>query len=91
MRRSYRPQASARQLVAIAADSDRAALLGLINAPVQVIHGSDDPLVPVAAAHDLAARIRGAKLDVVDGMGHDLPVALWPRFVTGIRAAAGRA
>ena len=91
VRRSYRPQASARQLVAIAADSDRAALLGLINAPVQIIHGKDDPLVPVSAAHDLMARIRGAQLDVIDGMGHDLPVALWPRFVTGIRAAADRA
>jgi pimeloyl-ACP methyl ester carboxylesterase len=59
--------------------------------PTQIIHGRDDPLVPVAAGHDLAARIRGAEIDVIPGMGHDLPAPLWPRFVSGIAAAAGRA
>ena len=62
-----------------------------IKAPTQIIHGRDDPLVPVAAGHDLAAKIRGARLDVVDGMGHDLPMPLWPRFVANIAEAAGRA
>ena len=90
-RRSYHPQGSARQLVAIAADGDRTPLLGRITAPTQVIHGQADPLVPVAAAHDLVAKIAGARLDVIEGMGHDLPVLLWPRFVEGIAGAAGRA
>ena len=81
----------ARQLVAIAADGDRTPLLARIKAPVQIIHGQHDPLVPVAAAHDLATRIAGARLDIVDGMGHDLPVPLWPRFADGIAAAAARA
>ena len=90
-RRSYHPQGSARQLVAIAADGDRTPLLGRITAPTQVIHGQADPLVPVTAAHDLVAKIRGARLDVIEGMGHDLPVLLWPRFVEGIAGAAGRA
>ena len=90
-RRSYHPQGSARQLVAIAADGDRTPLLGRITAPTQVIHGQADPLVPVAAAHDLVAKIAGARLDVIEGMGHDLPVPLWPRFVEGIAGAAGRA
>jgi pimeloyl-ACP methyl ester carboxylesterase len=91
VRRSYRPQGTARQLVAIAADGDRSPLLGRIAVPTQVIHGQQDPLVPVAAGHDLAAKIRGAKLDVIEGMGHDLPIPLWPRFATGIADAAGRA
>ena len=56
----------------------------------QVIHGLADPLVPAAAGRDLAARIGNAKLDLVEGMGHDLPVALWPRFADGIGAAASR-
>jgi hypothetical protein len=47
--------------------------------------------VQVVAGHDLAAKIRGATLDVIPGMGHDLPPALWPRFVQGMRAAADRA
>ncbi len=91
VRRSYRPAGTARQLVAIAADGNRSKLLAQIRIPTQVIHGNDDPLVPVAAGHDLAAKIPGAKIDVIDGMGHDLPAPLWPRFVTGIADAASRA
>jgi pimeloyl-ACP methyl ester carboxylesterase len=56
-----------------------------------VIHGLVDVLVPVPAGRDLAARIPGATLDVIDGMGHDLPKELWPRFVAGIAEAAARA
>jgi pimeloyl-ACP methyl ester carboxylesterase len=91
VRRSYRPQGTARQMVAIAADGNRSELLAQIKVPTQVIHGQDDPLVPVAAGHDLAQKIAGAKLDLVEGMGHDLPVELWPRFVAGISDAAARA
>jgi len=91
VRRSHRPRGTARQLAAIAADGDRSPLLARIQAPTQVLHGLADPLVPVAAGRDLAARIPGAKLDLVEGMGHDLPVALWPRFVEAIGTAAARA
>lgn len=90
VQRSYRPQATMRQLMAVAADGDRSSILARIKAPTQIIHGKSDPLVPVAAAHDLALKIAGAQLDLVEGMGHDLPPALWPRFVSGIRAAAAR-
>jgi pimeloyl-ACP methyl ester carboxylesterase len=91
VRRSHRPRGVARQLAAIAADGDRSPLLAQIHAPTQVLHGLADPLVPVAAGRDLAARIAGARLDLVEGMGHDLPPPLWPRFVGAIEAAAGRA
>jgi pimeloyl-ACP methyl ester carboxylesterase len=90
VRRSYRPQGTARQMIAIAADGDRSKLLTGLRMPVQIIHGQADPLVPVPAAHDLAARIPGATMDLIDGMGHDLPTELWPRFVTGITAVSGR-
>ena len=89
--RAYRPAGTPRQMVAIMADGDRSPRLGAIAAPTQVIHGRDDPLVPVAAGLDLAGKVRGATLDVIDGMGHDLPVALWPRFVAGVSNAAARA
>jgi pimeloyl-ACP methyl ester carboxylesterase len=89
--RSYRPAGTARQMVAIAADGDRTRLLGTLRPVTHVIHGAADPLVPVPAGHDLAARIPGATLDVIGGMGHDLPRELWPRFVAGIAGAAARA
>ncbi len=91
VRRSYRPGAVARQLAAILADGDRTELLDAIRKPTQVIHGLADPLVPVEAGRDLAERIRDAHTDFIEGMGHDLPEALWPRFVDDVAAVAGRA
>jgi len=90
VRRAWRPAGTARQLAAIVADGDRSALVRAITAPTRVLHGNDDPLVPVAAAHDLAARIAGAELDLVPGMGHDLPAALLPRFAAGVAENAAR-
>jgi pimeloyl-ACP methyl ester carboxylesterase len=91
VRRAYRPAGTARQMVAIAADGDRSPLLARIGAPTQIIHGAADALVPVAAGRDLHAKIAGAEIDVIDGMGHDLPAALWPRFVADIATVAARA
>jgi pimeloyl-ACP methyl ester carboxylesterase len=89
--RAFRPAGSARQLLAIAADGDRTPLLARIQAPTQVIHGVDDPLIPVDNGRDLLRRIAGAEGDFVDGMGHDLPQQLLPRFVDRIQATAERA
>ncbi|KPF69457.1 alpha/beta hydrolase [beta proteobacterium AAP99] len=82
--RSFRPRGFTRQLLAIAASADRSPLLAQIQAPTRILHGSADPLVPAACARDLAAKIPRARLSVFDGMGHDLPVALVPRFVAPI-------
>lgn len=90
VRRSLRPQAVARQLVAIAADRHRAERLPRIAAPTLVLHGEADPLIPVAAAHDLARRIPGARLQTLAGWGHDLPEPLWPRLTSEIAALADR-
>jgi pimeloyl-ACP methyl ester carboxylesterase len=89
--RALRPAGAARQIIAVAADGDRSPLLGGITAPTRVIHGHDDPLVPVACGHDLVARIRGAVADIVPGMGHDLPLPLLAHFADGITANAERA
>jgi pimeloyl-ACP methyl ester carboxylesterase len=78
--RAYRPDGAARQMLAILASGSRAAELPTITAPTLVIHGSADPLIPPAAGRDVAARVPGARLEVIDGMGHDLPAALLPRL-----------
>ena len=91
VRRAYRPAGMARQMVAIAADGDRSPLLAASGAPTQIIHGAADPLVPVAAGARPGGEDRRRELDIIDGMGHDLPRALWPRFADGIATAAGRA
>ncbi len=71
--RGLHPAGTARQLLAILASGDRRALLHRIVAPTLVVHGSDDPLVPVAGGRDTALHIPGSRLEIIDGMGHDLP------------------
>ncbi|MFL6700627.1 MAG: alpha/beta fold hydrolase [Vitreoscilla sp.] len=89
--RASRPQGSARQLLAIAADGDRTPMLARIQAPTQVIHGVLDPLVPVESGRDLVRRIPGALGDFIEGMGHDLPQALLGRISQGIAGNVRRA
>jgi pimeloyl-ACP methyl ester carboxylesterase len=90
-RRSYYPAGHSRQMVAIMAGGDRIAVLKKIVAPTLVIHGKDDPLVPVSGGIDTAHLISGAKLELIEGMGHDLPVELIPQFVALISSNAGEA
>ena len=73
LKRSNRPQGSYRQMLAAMSDRDRWRLLSRITAPTLVIHGTADPLIPYACAQDTAARIPGAKLFGIEGMGHDFP------------------
>ena len=75
-RRSFHPTGPARQMAAIVADGDRRERLAKITAPTLVIHGADDPLVPVEGGRDTADAIPGAKIKENSGMGHDLPLAL---------------
>jgi pimeloyl-ACP methyl ester carboxylesterase len=76
----YFPMGSARQIMAIAANGDRSRKLAQIRCPVQLIHGRADPLIPLPAAYDLKQKISHAELEVIDGMGHDLPPALFGKF-----------
>lgn len=93
--RGIQPAGTARQLLAILASGDRRPLLARIVAPTLVVHGSADPLVPVAAGRDTADSIPGARLAIVSGMGHDLPpgvqTLLVERIVEHCRGACGAA
>lgn len=68
----------ARQLLAIMAAPDRTAELRRLRVPTLVLHGEDDPLVPVECGRATAAAIPDARLLTFTGMGHDLPEALQP-------------
>jgi pimeloyl-ACP methyl ester carboxylesterase len=85
-RRGYDRAGSERQLLAVLASGDRRRLLARITAPTLVIHGAEDPLVPVAAGIDTARSIPGAQLIVVPGMGHDFAPALQPAIADWIAA-----
>jgi proline iminopeptidase len=76
--RSFHPSGTARQMLAIIASGDRSKLLAKITAPTLVIHGKEDPLVPVECGRDTQAKIPRATLQVIAGMGHDLAPGLVP-------------
>lgn len=90
-RRAYNPTGVARQMAAIRSAGDRTEQCRSIRAPTVVLHGADDPLVPLAAGEATARAIPGAELRVVPGMGHDLPPGLHDIFVEAIVGAAARA
>lgn len=82
--RSYYPQGMARQNTAIIAGGDRRAKLSTIRVPALVIHGADDPLIPVDGGKDTAYVIPGANLLIIEGMGHDMPKGAWPQIIDAI-------
>jgi pimeloyl-ACP methyl ester carboxylesterase len=89
--RSYDPSGVARQLVAVLADGDRKQRLRSVRVPTMVIHGKSDPLVPVEGGIDTADAVPGARLVVIEGMGHDLPRGAWRQIVDAIASLADSA
>lgn len=89
--RCFHPPGMARQLSAILAQGSRRAALRDVKAPTLVIHGSEDPLVPIEAGRDTAAAVPGAELLVIEGMGHDLPRGAWDRIIDAVTSHARKA
>ena len=82
--RGLNPAGVARQLRAILASGSRKARLGSVKTPTLVIHGTVDPLVRPEGGKDTAASIPGAKLMMIEGMGHALPIPMWPQIIDAI-------
>lgn len=79
-RRSYHPAGILRQTRAILATGSISSTTRRIRVPVSVIHGNADPLVRPAAAKQLGYLLPHARVELIDGMGHDLPEPLFDRF-----------
>jgi pimeloyl-ACP methyl ester carboxylesterase len=88
--RSFYPHGILRQMAAIVSNGDRREKLKSVTVPTVVLHGIDDPLVPVEGGRDTAASIPGAELIEVPGMGHDFPLALVTTFADAITKAASQ-
>lgn len=89
--RGYHPEATQRQLLAIWSSGPRTAALQKLDLPTLVIHGRQDPLIQLDGGIRTAELIPGALLMVLDEMGHDLPVPLWPQIVDAIVGLAAAA
>jgi pimeloyl-ACP methyl ester carboxylesterase len=92
--RGMDPRGTGRQLAAILKTGNRTAGLRRIVAPTLVVHGKADVLVRPSGGRATHKAIPGSRLELIDGMGHDLPEALWPRLTSLIaehaHAADGR-
>ena len=86
---TYDPAGVTRQLAAIVSATPRNEILKTVRAPAMVIHGADDPLVPVEGGKDTAASIPGCKLVIVPGMAHDFTNALVPVYLKHISEFIG--
>jgi len=84
--RSFYPEGASRQFVAIGATGNRKPALQSVSMPTLVIHGKADPLVPVEGGIDTHEAIKGSKLRLYEGMGHNLSEPLWPEIVAEITA-----
>jgi pimeloyl-ACP methyl ester carboxylesterase len=91
--RGFDVSAGGRQLGAIVASGDRTKMLGRIKAPTLVIHGTVDKMIRPSGGRATAKAIGGARLEMIEGMGHDLPRGAWPEIIDSIsqhaRAADG--
>jgi len=73
--RCYCPDGSARQMAAVLADGSRVEPLRTVDLPFLVVHGTEDPLIPIECGEDTARHVPGARFESVAGMGHDVTEA----------------
>ena len=89
--RSYYPDGSVRQGQAMMRSGSRKQALGRVTAPLLVVHGDGDPLVPFANAGLIVEAASGAELYVMKGVGHEMPPWEWPAIADAISRVAARA
>jgi len=82
--RRWYPEGAGRQYVSVLASGDRVELLKTVKAPTLVLHGEEDPLLPVECGRDVAKTVPGAEIETIAGWGHDFPPQLVPRLVDKI-------
>jgi pimeloyl-ACP methyl ester carboxylesterase len=82
--RRWYPEGAARQYLSIIASGDRVELLKTVKTPTLVLHGEDDPLLPVECGRDVARLVPGAEIQTWPGWGHDFPGGMIPTLVDRI-------
>ncbi len=88
--RGVYPRGFARQFAAMLASPGRLSSLRKVRTPCVVIHGANDPLVHPSGGRLLAAAIPGARLLLIENMGHDLAPSVWPAVIAALRSNADR-
>jgi pimeloyl-ACP methyl ester carboxylesterase len=89
--RGHDPSGMLRQSVASLASGARTERLRSLRVPTLVLHGAADVMCDVSGGRATAAAVPGAKLVVVEGMGHSLPRQLWPEIAAHVAELVRRA
>src|SRR3954453_22720519 len=82
--RAHYPAGVPRQLAAMILDGSRAEAHKALKVPTLVIHGLDDTLIDPSGGRRTAELVPGARLILLEDMGHDRPPALWPALIEAI-------
>lgn len=88
--RNFNPMGTPRQMAAIVAAGDFRRFTRAITAPTLVLHGSADPLVPLEGGEDIARIVPEAHMEIIDGMGHDVPDRFLPELAKHMLAHFGK-
>jgi pimeloyl-ACP methyl ester carboxylesterase len=89
--RRWYPEGSARQYLSVIASGDRVELLKKVEAPTLVMHGEEDPLLPIECGRDVARLVPGAEFQSYPGWGHDFPAKLIPTIADRIASFCKKA
>jgi pimeloyl-ACP methyl ester carboxylesterase len=82
--RGLNPGGAARQLAAIISSGSRKETLQSVIVPTLVIHGDADPVFPIQCGIATARMVPGARITVIEGLGHHFPPAAWPQVIDAI-------
>jgi pimeloyl-ACP methyl ester carboxylesterase len=82
--RRWYPEGAARQYLSVIVSGDRVELLKTIKVPTLVMHGEEDPLLPIACGRDVASLVPGAEFQSYPGWAHDFPAKLIPTIADRI-------
>lgn len=88
--RCYDPDGVVRQSRAAFNDPVHLDALANVSVPSLIVHGTGDGLIRHAGSLELHQAIPDSELWLIEGMGHDLPVELWPEITDRILANIGR-
>jgi pimeloyl-ACP methyl ester carboxylesterase len=83
--RSYYPLGVLQQFLAILCTGSLLQLDKQIQQPTLVVHGACDRLLPPGHGKAVAKAIPGAKFELIEGMGHDIPPHFIP-YLSGLFA-----
>lgn len=86
--RSFYPPGIGRQSLAIMVNGNRKSKLSSIKVPTLVIHGANDPVIPIEGGKDTHGAISGSELIIIEGMGHSIPLEAWDQISDAIAKIA---